>query len=187
MGISKYRVSEFLQLEESIEHWDIVAWDEPPVTHNPFQRIFGTQLAACEHLAHVASIDASRLGLGDDDVIGLVASPYFKPRWLDLSGNTAITEKSIQYICHRISTGQFHLDWLDLTATKCDATPYLDGEDYSLGAGKDVWRMPLLGHKLARMYGPQRWMTLCYPINEEAEQYVEIAEFYKRGRGSRLG
>ena len=55
------RVSEFIELQEPVKHLDLRAWDLDC-------------LRSCENLKNVISLDASRIGLRDDNIISLVTN-----------------------------------------------------------------------------------------------------------------
>lgn len=159
-----HTLNEFIDLDYSLEHLDVKAWDLSTKT-----------IARCPTLQHIISLDASRIGIDNDDVCALVQSPYLgKLRWLNLAGNS-IDETGVRAICNAIKEGRFQLAWLDLRGTDFDATPYLD--DDGTWDGTDLWRMPRKTHILAKEFGFQKWMTLGYPANEENKKYIPVNSF----------
>jgi hypothetical protein len=71
---------------------------------------------------------------------------------LNLVANKGITKTGVRAICESVRSGASgKLDWLDLFATECDASPYVDGH---------YWRMSRLTDELVEEFGVQRWMTL---------------------------
>src|SRR5262249_13655393 len=72
-----------------IAHGDVVT-RLTPLRHVRFYQAHGElpALAAVPHLARLEGIDVSANGLGDEDVRGLVSSPYLtRLVWLNLRGN----------------------------------------------------------------------------------------------------
>ncbi len=125
-------------------------------------------------LSHLRSLDASRVGMSDEDVVALASNRSLgRLRWLSLKGSP-ITREGVAAICRAVSDGRLPaLTWLDLTATECEATPYLDGD-----AERTRWRMPRAAHQLRAEFGTQAWMTLgSHEPDAENEEYVDTADY----------
>ena len=118
-----------------------------------------TELAKAKILYGLKSLNMSRLDLTDDMVSVFFESACLKNlRWLDLSGNRCVSELGVRSICKSVKNGSLtQLDWLNLTGTSFDATPYVDGH---------YWRISNNAKKLAQEYGFQRWMMLGSQIPE---------------------
>lgn len=161
------RLSQFVSLDwrdpdNHIKHLNLTAWDAPQPDD-----IARVRLACYNGLEFVETLDASRLGLEPRDVVMLFATDFsHNVRWLDLSGNAAVDEFAVRWICHLNKHGYLDLEWLDLRGTDYDATPYFE-EGFS--GELDYWRMPRITRELAEEYGVQRWMTMGLPIKEEGE------------------
>lgn len=159
------RASEFLDYPEPVKHLSINCWDVDTVS-------FGLD----KKLTEAVSLDISRLGVDDFDVVGLVYSPYLTNlRWLSLAGNV-IGEIAVRTLCYAGKHLGWDLQWLDLRGTDCDATPYLDGGDDMT----TLWRMPLITHLLLKEYGWQKWMTLGHPPSDECNKYIEMKSYPPR-------
>ena len=73
-------------------------------------------------------------------------------RWLDLSGNPGLTERTVEAIACAVDEGRLpKLAWVGLLGTACDASPYIDG---------GYWRISAPARRLAGRFGYQDWMML---------------------------
>jgi len=149
--------ADFLSAKRSPEHVTITA------INVPVKEFFSSW-----RLDRIVSLDLSRLNLDDVSLCAIASRGDFgRLKWLDLSGNHALTDKAVTAIAELYSCGQFqNLRWLNLIGTSCDATPYVDG--YS-------WRMPKITHEIAKRHGYQPWMMLGTrsPGEEGAELLTE--------------
>lgn len=157
-------VEGFLGLNELCIHLTIIDIDIP------LEKLFKS-----EKVRRLRSLDLSRLNITDEHILFLSQSENLRQlRWLDLSGNSEITQSGVEYICTGFLEGRIKdLEWLDLLGTQCDATPYLDGLR---------WRISTLAKKLAQRFGFQKWMMLG--SREPENEYSEIVseECYPQSR-----
>ncbi len=116
-------------------------------------------IANAPNVPFLQSLDLSRLNLSDDYIREFFSSAQLsKLRSIDLSGNQGVTEAGVRCICEAINDGRLgKLDWLDLTGTDFDASPYIDGH---------YWRINDNARPLAGEFGFQRWMMLGSRIPE---------------------
>ena len=140
--------SDFAATGERIYHLNLTSIDTP----------IG-DIASAPNVPYLRSLDLSRLNLSDDFIHDFFSSAQLlKLHSIDLSGNHGVTETGVRCICEAINAGRLSkLDWLDLTGTDFDASPYIDGH---------YWRINNHARHLAEVFGFQRWMMLGSRIPE---------------------
>ena len=122
-----------------------------------------------KNVPYLRVLDLSRLTLTDENIHDIFSvANFLNLRGLDLSGNRGVSERGVRVICNAIRKGQLkQLDWLDLTGTSFDVSPYIDGH---------YWRINEQAKKLADEFGYQRWMMLGSRIPELANVELLTSE-----------
>jgi len=136
--------------------------------------IDAAELAGSTHLTRIRSLRAESLRLTDEDLAELARSPHLGGlRWLSLADNPAITRAGVEAICRATAEGRLDLTWLDLRATGCDATPYLERIDWESA----LWWRPRVNQDLAEEHGLQRWMSMGRDPAAASVEVIPLAEF----------